>query len=491
MANLLDDIGSALRIAGGVSSPQVADENARRKQQFEQIRAQRSQMILEIAARAAENGSLSPEGFQRFAQKYGVDAPAIGPSVQSQKAQAELLANQDLQRRRQLFQNRNQPTDISGPSNIQGVQAEAINVKGQHTPFDAYMKDAEDAYNLGLEDEAKRAAEMASLELKKRDKETDLGALIRERDALPEGDPRRKIYDEAIARKSEGGGAGTQFERALATLQRLQLQVNGGQPLLPEQQLEAETARAILEQQRMSIDPATMQPIWSQPLTVPPSISVGRSTGKPTPNVMPPLTGGRKPLDAGTEKEVAAMGDGRSQLNALSQEFNDDFGGFASETLGRGAVEIGRRIPGSPYEGMANWWQRYEQYITDVRAAKFGMTLTGYELQQFNRYRVNPGDTPKLIKENLRRQAEVLEGAMQRRLNSIARSGQNLQQAEALIGKEDEGKEINPLKKEEEPQISDGLQQEGDRWVEYKKGKPVYRWPSKEAYEAYRKATGG
>jgi hypothetical protein len=201
----------------------------------------------------------------------------------------------------------------------------------------------------------------------------------------------------------------------------------------------------------MGIDPATGQAYHTQPLTVPASITAGQ-TGRPRANVLPQMEGGRRPLDAGTEKKFTDIGSGFNQIKAITEGFKPAYGGFISETAAQLAIEGGRRgLPG--YEDMANFWQQYEQWITDMRAAKFGMTLTGYELQQFNKYRSKPSDAPKLIQENMQRQLEIVNGSAQRELKGLSVSGQNVRQGEALGGiKMGEEPIVKPLSVETEVQ---------------------------------------
>lgn len=236
----------------------------------------------------------------------------------------------------------------------------------------------------------------------------------------------------------------TQAERSMATLRNLQLQVDGGKPLTKEQQLEAESARNLLEQQRPVIDPISGKLMLSQPIEVPKGITVGGAS-KQRGNVLPSLSGGRKPLDAGTEKKFTDIGSGLSQIDRFTNDFKPEFGGFVSETVAEGAIQAGRRGIIPKYEGMANFWQEYRQWLTDMRAAKFGMTLTGYELQAFKQYTSNPGDSPDIIKRNMTRQLEIIHKAADRELKALDVSGQNVKQGEALSGKQLDEPIVRPV----------------------------------------------
>lgn len=260
---------------------------------------------------------------------------------------------------------------------------------------------------------------------------------------------------------------GTQIERALAMLRGFQQEANahpGGPEAWaqanPNKLMEAQSARAILSQQRMAVDPVTQQPYWSQPMTVPPSLTVGGLSGgapggpaaipgsgpaRPGPvNALPDVAAGtgRKGLDANTESQFRKIGDGLQRMNMLAETFDPKFGGFVSETAGRAAIEAGRRLPDgvlnfagkSEYKDHSLWWQNYEEWVTNVRAAAFGLTLTRFELQQFNRFRSHPGDQPDIIQRNLDRQRNIVNTALNRELSAVEASGQNAQQARALAG---------------------------------------------------------
>lgn len=204
-------------------------------------------------------------------------------------------------------------------------------------------------------------------------------------------------------------------------------------------QMQTETDQAILNQQHMIIDPATQKPMYIQPLTVPPSISVGKAGAAagtnpaiPT-NQTPSMDGGRKSLDSGTEKKFTDMGNAIQQLDMLQKGFKDEYGGFLSKNAANVAIELGRRGV-DKWADTANFWQTYRQWGTDVRALKFGLTLTPAELKSFDSFTVNPSDSPALIKKNIQRQQDIIHSAAQRELGALNVSGQNVNQGETLSG---------------------------------------------------------
>lgn len=204
-------------------------------------------------------------------------------------------------------------------------------------------------------------------------------------------------------------------------------------------QMQTETDQAILNQQHMIIDPVTQKPMYIQPLQVPPSITVGKAgaTAGTNPSIptnqVPSMEGGRRPLDGGTEKKFSDIGNGLQQIDLLKNGFKDDYGGFVSKTAGDLAIEMGRRGV-TKWADTANFWQTYRQWGTDIRALKFGLTLTPAELKSFEGFTVNPSDSPDLIKKNIQKQEDLVNAAAQRELSGLNVSGQNVNQGEALSG---------------------------------------------------------
>lgn len=219
--------------------------------------------------------------------------------------------------------------------------------------------------------------------------------------------------------------------------------VNAGGQLTPEQQTEAAVARSLLQRSEMRVDPVTKQPYWAQPIEIPSQLTVGGQSvvqgspgvGRPT-NAMPSASDGRAPIDSASEKELQMMGDARAIASDLSKAFKDQFGGYGSDIIGSAVTEFGRRFgaEGGDPQQMAQFWETYEQWITDMRKEKFGATLTGNELAQFARLRATPSQTPSQIRNNLQRQLSMVEQSMGRRMTALARQGVNQQALEGAVG---------------------------------------------------------
>lgn len=244
----------------------------------------------------------------------------------------------------------------------------------------------------------------------------------------------RKIEDD---RREKAGKepAGTETERQFKILRRLNAVAKERQ-LTEDEQLEAQTARAIIERERFGVDPTTGQMYATRPIQIPGGISVGKGAGGPgvPVNQLPPLDSGRKALDADTEKKFRGMGQSISQLISLDKMLKPDYVGFKLETAGNIAIAADRRM--GLNTDRADWHQRYEQWVSDVRAEKFGLSLTQNELANFEKYKVRLSDSYELAKKNIARQQEIVRNAMRREREALRVSGQNVKQGEALLGKE-------------------------------------------------------
>lgn len=190
MPNLLESIGQGLRGAGAVMSAPVYDSQNREREKFEEMKQKRAQMILELATRAVESGAMSPEKFQMIAQKYGGEGIPGGPSIATQKAQADMAKEAALQQEQATnlaaykkamgdYQTQVEgvgsgggmggptaPMDIAGlPPLPQENTEPPVEVNAKRTLIDHYMSMAEIATQHKQDDEAKRWRELANTEI--------------------------------------------------------------------------------------------------------------------------------------------------------------------------------------------------------------------------------------------------------------------------------------------------------------------------------------
>ena len=244
--------------------------------------------------------------------------------------------------------------------------------------------------------------------------------------------------------------AGTQTERALKGLMTLQRK-SAAAPLTEDEEMDAQVYRPVLSQERVVTDPVTNQQTRFTPLTIPDSISVGRprtapegAEARPMPTApgAPPQGSPRKPLDQADQKELQGFNDASKQIQGLMGGFQPTYGGWALDPIGNAALAVGRRAPAKvlerfKQEGLAEqatWWQNYYQWANDIRAAKFGLTLTGNELQAFERSTPKPSDDPEQIQTALQNQMAVLADKQRNRIGGLTTAGHNRAQIDATAG---------------------------------------------------------
>ena len=262
-------------------------------------------------------------------------------------------------------------------------------------------------------------------------------------------------------------GFGTQTERAFKGLASAQRKVNSGVPLTEEEELDAQVYRAVLSQERVVTDPVTQQSQLMKPITIPSSITVGipRAAVSETPSTTapaqasdaafipgprpmptspgaPPQNAPRKALDQPSEKELQGLNDASQQMQNLFSEFQPSYGGWALDSLAEGALALGRRLPEPLLDrfkqkglvDQANWWQKYYNWSNDIRAAKFGLTLTGNELTAFNKANAKPSDTPEQIQAALKTQFEIMANKQRNRIAGLRAGGYNPEQIDQTAG---------------------------------------------------------
>jgi len=242
----------------------------------------------------------------------------------------------------------------------------------------------------------------------------------------------------------------SQMERALDTIAELHRK-DSMKPgsLSPEEQTKLNNAVAIVGQVRTALDPVTQRMETIQPLTLPalynPMLErYGVRNAKPADVFPNPAGNGRKQIDQGSEKELQGFNDASTQLFSLAREFKPTYGGWMLDSVGQAAIMAGRRLPDSALNAIgkpglkdqAAWWERYYNWSNDVRAAKFGLTLTGNELTAFERATPKPSDTPEQIAQALKAQLEILTAKQQNRTSGLVAGGYNPEQVRATAGHE-------------------------------------------------------
>lgn len=135
-----------------------------------------------------------------------------------------------------------------------------------------------------------------------------------------------------------------------------------------------------------------------------------------------------KPLPANIVNKLVAGGSGVDMIENINNTFDPRYVG--RPVAGGTQIAINKVIGGD--KPMADWWQQYQQWITDVRHAKFGASLTAGETAAFNRFIVTPSMNAATAKSNLARQKEVLETVLGRTSRVFGRTYDPVAISEAI-----------------------------------------------------------
>ncbi len=137
-----------------------------------------------------------------------------------------------------------------------------------------------------------------------------------------------------------------------------------------------------------------------------------------------------------TINDLAGAGTGVTDLTRLSENWNDQYGGFGVGWWGDFNNWLGRNAPGASSEdrGRAAWWQDYQGYKNKVRHDLFGSALTATERAEFDKAIINPGMDPEAIRTNLELQRSAAERAAQKLAAAYLAQGYPPAQIEAALG---------------------------------------------------------
>ena len=124
-----------------------------------------------------------------------------------------------------------------------------------------------------------------------------------------------------------------------------------------------------------------------------------------------------------------------SQVAGFGDDFKPEYAGYKGKWIGELANTAGRNLPESMVgknvaEG-ANWWQGYDAYKGVVRNDLYGSALTAPEIKSFEAADITPGMDPAMIQRNLKRQKDILKGAITRKGGAMVEAGYD----PAVIGK--------------------------------------------------------
>lgn len=139
-----------------------------------------------------------------------------------------------------------------------------------------------------------------------------------------------------------------------------------------------------------------------------------------------------KPLPGPVLNDLASKSENAVNLRSLSNNFQDNYGGYRMDALGRGAIMLALRSDDPAKKDFGQWWQQYDLFANQIRNQLFGSALTRTEASAFESAMVTPGMSPTQIKANLQRQAEVAEGAFKKMSEAALAQGYSKSAIEAL-----------------------------------------------------------
>jgi len=228
----------------------------------------------------------------------------------------------------------------------------------------------------------------------------------------------------------EKAGGGSSQERMIEQM------INTQMPNATEEQKAAVRAKlygSILTQARWGVDPVSNQLYKTEGVSLPSEL--GTSTQpKPTTNTLPSPSEGRKPIDMSDRDKFTS---GKEQLDLLkpaSLSFKDKYAGFKSDALATAALEAGRRGIAPSMTESAQWWENYQQWLTNLMKTTFGASLTENEKSQILKFTASPAQEPKVVKENINRQIGIIEKTLANRATELANTGYNLGGVEQMLG---------------------------------------------------------
>lgn len=144
--------------------------------------------------------------------------------------------------------------------------------------------------------------------------------------------------------------------------------------------------------------------------------------------------GGGKPLPQPAIKSLETQANMANATKRLAETFKDGFagnpvtGGLESFVARHGGESIGLAD-----EGVGQWWQDYQTHKNDIRHGIFGAALTPGEKAEFDKQDIDPGMSPKQIRENLGRQAEIAKKALVRAGKVYAAGGYSPAQIKEFV----------------------------------------------------------
>ena len=184
-----------------------------------------------------------------------------------------------------------------------------------------------------------------------------------------------------------------------------------------------------------------------------------------------------KPLPTGTANKIEEAGTLVDATSRFNTTFKDEFGGDMIRVVGEARNTMGSKF--GDETGRSAWWKDYDLHQSQVRNKLFGSALTASEIEAWNKSAINNGMDPKEIRKNLQLRADIEERGLSKLMRSAEAGGYNKAQIEELAGRPIPAERSKPVVPEQAAPKGDALVLDG------------YRFPNKDALEAYKKAKAG
>lgn len=130
---------------------------------------------------------------------------------------------------------------------------------------------------------------------------------------------------------------------------------------------------------------------------------------------------GGKPLPEGPAKRVETDVSQYATLTSSLQSFQDDYAGNTITGGLENTIQGQFADFGTP--GQRNWWADFQRTDNAIRNELFGATLTPSEQRSYENTTITPSMDPKIIRENLRKRAAIVETALERRRRFLIANG--------------------------------------------------------------------
>lgn len=201
--DFLSSLGAGLRGAGAILSDDVWRAQRQDESQMNQFRMQQQRAQQDLLYKAVISGAMTPEA----ASAAGLRVSGLGPGVAEQKVLRDARMNEGVRTVMAPFMEKG---DIKGGLNAAIMAYPEWAHTGNIQGMDALRKMNEPPVpdkispGQGIADPSVPGGYRVPIPAAdKAEKQSPVATLIAERDALPSGDPNRKIYDNAIRKASE------------------------------------------------------------------------------------------------------------------------------------------------------------------------------------------------------------------------------------------------------------------------------------------------